>query len=405
MKDILQSGYNLIYLVTCALHGRVPETEVMKQMDLAEVYRMAKFHALTSMSYMALDAYVKANPEEAAGFDAQLLTDWKNAKNKAIYKQMMMDAEREAILSHMEEQGIWYMPLKGIFLKELYPKSGMREMVDNDILFDIEYRKHIREFMVDRGYKDEHCGGPVHDMYLKMPFYNFEMHVMLYARYNSQLFYDYYKDVKARLIKDEGNGYGYHFSDEDFYIFVLIHAYKHYESGGFGIRTLLDLYVYTQAKGDTLDWAYLQGEMDKLGIAGFEKSCRELAEKLFDVARCDCALAAGVTDYDAILTDDDKTDMEFFLSAGSKGTTRIAFTQRLGRMVDDEEDITLGVRLKYLYKRLFPEMGFYESAAPVVYRHKVLLPFYMAYRLSVKAFRRRDAIWNEVKFILGKKEK
>ena len=395
MKDILQTGYNLIYLTTCALHGMTPEPVSVRSMDLHQVFRMAKFHSLTSISYVALDTYLKTYPDKAGDIDSQLLSDWKNAKNQAIYKQMMMDAERGAILKYMEEKGIWYMPLKGIILKELYPKSGMREMVDNDILFDINYRKDIRKYMVQRGYKDEHCGGPVHDMYLKAPFFNFEMHVMLYARYNSQLFYDYYQDVKSRLIKDDGNAYGYHFTDEDFYLYVLIHAFKHYESGGFGIRTLLDLYVYTQAKKQTLNWEYLDKEMNHLGIAEFERNCRTLAEKLFDVPK---------VDFEGIFTEEDLADMEFFLSAGSKGTTRIAFTQRINRMVD-EEDITFGVKLKYLYKRLFPDVGFYESAAPWAYKHKVLLPFFIAYRLSVKVVKRREDIWKEVKFTLNKKGK
>lgn len=184
MNNILTPGYNLIYLLTCALHGITPESARMAQMDLHQVYRLAKFHALTSMAYMALDAYLKAHPESNDHIDSQLLTDWKNAKNRALYKQMMMDVEREAILQHMEEKGIWHMPLKGIILKDLYPKSGMREMVDNDILFDIDYRKDIRQYMVEHGYRDDHCDGPVHDMYLKQPFYNFEMHVMLYASFS-----------------------------------------------------------------------------------------------------------------------------------------------------------------------------------------------------------------------------
>ncbi len=32
--------------------------------------------------------------------------------------------------------GIWYMPLKGAILHTLYPVSGMREMADNDVLYD-----------------------------------------------------------------------------------------------------------------------------------------------------------------------------------------------------------------------------------------------------------------------------
>lgn len=44
------------------------------------------------------------------------------------------------------------MPLKGVILKELYPKIGMRQMSDNDILFDETYRKDVVRFMKNKGY-------------------------------------------------------------------------------------------------------------------------------------------------------------------------------------------------------------------------------------------------------------
>lgn len=37
------------------------------------------------------------------------------------------------------------MPLKGILLKEMYPKIGMLQMADNDILYDKQYRKETSQ--------------------------------------------------------------------------------------------------------------------------------------------------------------------------------------------------------------------------------------------------------------------
>lgn len=44
----------------------------------------------------------------------------------------------------MEQRGIWYLPLKGIILKEFYPSVGMRQMSDNDILFDEAFAEQVR---------------------------------------------------------------------------------------------------------------------------------------------------------------------------------------------------------------------------------------------------------------------
>ena len=76
------------------------------------------------------------------------------------------------------------MPLKGVILKELYPKIGMRQMSDNDILFDETYRKDVVRFMKNKGYHlksgiNAHC-----DEWVKEPVYNFEMHLNLFVESN-----------------------------------------------------------------------------------------------------------------------------------------------------------------------------------------------------------------------------
>ena len=40
------------------------------------------------------------------------------------------------------------MPLKGSVIKDLYPRMGMRQMSDNDILFDAERTKDVRTIII-----------------------------------------------------------------------------------------------------------------------------------------------------------------------------------------------------------------------------------------------------------------
>ena len=114
----------VIYLCTCSINGIVPEKRKIEEMNLEEVYQFASFHMLSAMVAMAL---------ESAGFkDRNSIAALTNSlKNNSLF-----DLNRKAIFDRLEQKGIWYMPLKGAVLKDFYPKYGMREMSDNDILID-----------------------------------------------------------------------------------------------------------------------------------------------------------------------------------------------------------------------------------------------------------------------------
>ncbi len=92
---------------------------------------------------------------------------------------MLLDSERAEIFRELDRMKIWYLPLKGIGLKSLYPGIGMREMSDNDILIDPCGRDRVHELMLRRGYTALSKPAEHHDVYLKQPIYNFEIHVGL----------------------------------------------------------------------------------------------------------------------------------------------------------------------------------------------------------------------------------
>lgn len=89
---------------------------------------------------------------------------------------------------------------------------------------------------------------------------------MLFGSISNERICSYYRDVKNRLKTACGKQYELRFSDEDFYVYMIAHEYKHYSGGGTGLRSLLDTYVYCLKKGKTLDWDYISGEIEKLGI-------------------------------------------------------------------------------------------------------------------------------------------
>ena len=202
------------------------------------------------------------------------------------------------------------------------------------------------------------------DDYIKPSLSNFEMHRALFGERHDQKLFDYYRNVKKRLLKDEGNQYGYHFNPEDFYIFMIAHEHKHYSTGGTGLRSLLDTYVFLQK--NTLDTECVEAETAKLGIEYYEQMNRSLAQKLF--SKNGEKLTAG-----------EEKMLDYIISSGTYGTLEHIIENRLKRTGEG--------KLKYLKRRILgPGRGVVDQAHfkktyATFFNHPILLPFLPFYRL------------------------
>lgn len=372
----------LIYLMACSLQGTKPEGALLANIDLEALLRLAKAHSVSAMVCMALE---QTDAFQHAAETTRL--KWLEAKNKAIRKNMLLDAERKAILHELEIQGIWYMPLKGSILKDWYPKPGMREMADNDILVDSSGREQVQEIFQNRGYKTVSFRKGNHDIYEKAPIYNFEMHVSLFHGIYKELA-GQYENVKERLLPVDGTAYQFAFTPEDFYVFALAHAHKHYSHSGTGVRTLADIYVMDRRLGDIMDRDEVEQKLTQLGIADYELHSRVLAEKLFSAVR---PLA------ETELTEDEKEMLLYYCDATTYGTVDNRINNRLHELQENSEDITLWTKLKYCGVRLFPGREFCKFAYPFVYKHPWTLPFFWVWRIVYRSIASKKNVQQELK--------
>lgn len=372
----------LIYLMACSLQGTEPEGAPLANIDLETLLRLAKAHSVSAMVCMALE---QTDAFQHAAETTRL--KWLEAKNKAIRKNMLLDAERHQLEKEFAEHGIWYMPLKGSILKDWYPKFGMREMADNDILFDASQRKEVKAIFRGRGYTVKEYNKSNHDEYEKPPIYNFEMHVSLfYGMYKE--FTKQYENVKERLLPVDGTAYQFAFTPEDFYVFALAHAHKHYSHSGTGVRTLADIYVMDRHLGDIMDRDEVEQKLTQLGIAEYEQHSRVLAEKLFSAVR---PLA------ETELTEDEKEMLLYYCDATTYGTVGNSVNNRLHELQEGSEDITRWTKLKYCCVRLFPGRDFCKYAYPFVYKHPWTMPFFWVWRIVDKGITHRRKVKQELK--------
>ena len=369
-----EMGMEVSYLAACALQGKVPENPPS---DLEALYKFCKFHSITSIVAMALEEIWKTAP-----IDEAVMTKWRQARDKVIRKNILLNAERERILGFLESIGCWYMPLKGSLLQFDYPQFGMRQMSDNDILFDETMQRQVYEFMIGSGYEAVTYQQGKDDEYVKKPLYNIEMHRALFGNALYPELAEYFRDVKQRLIKDEQNRFGYHFSREDFYIYMVTHAYKHFIHGGVGIRNLLDVYVYDSKYGAEMDWEYLGRELGKLGAWEFDLSCRSLSKKLF-----------ADPDAHREYSQEELAVLDNFFSSGTFGTEQQAMEKRLKALSGDGKS---GGKLRYVMQRLFPKLELLKERYFILYKHPWLAPVFYVIRLFSLIFR-REAIGRELR--------
>ncbi len=340
---------DVVYLASCAVNGEVPDAERVGAMRLEALHHAADSHMLTAITARMLAA--------AGVKDPAFLQDEAKASRKAV----VLDADRAAVLAGLEKAGIWYMLLKGSILKDCYPGFGMRQMADVDILFDADRAEDVRDIMLSLGFTAKSFRGGEHDSYSKPPVSSFEMHRTLFGLSKKKKVQAYYADVKSRLVKDEDNAFGWHFTPEDFYVYMTAHEYRHYYNGGTGLRSLLDVYVFLKKYGDSLDRDYLGGVLNALGYTKFERKNRELAMRLFGGEE---------------LTGSDREMLDYILFSGTYGNVQNRVKNRLRKTGNGP-----WAKVKYLFGRVFVSRELLRISYPVFAKYPILLPFFPFYRL------------------------
>ena len=348
----------VIRLCSCALKNEAPAKEFLEGIDYSLLYNVSEMHMLSALIGYAL---------KLAGVNKPPFIQ---AEAKAIRKLGLMDAEMSVIFSKMEEEGIWYLPLKGTLLKDYYPSYGLRQMSDHDILFDAKRANDVKDIMVGLGYTVKLFDRYHHDSYHKEPVCNFEMHRMLFNKSYNETFYNYYSDIKSRLVKNEGSNFGYHFTPEDFYVYMVAHEYKHFSADGTGLRSLVDTYVYL--KRFNLNMNYVEKEIDKLGISEFEKSNRNLSLHLFDTGKL------NAEEYKMLL---------YIFNSGTYGNIKNKV----------EKDVKEMGRWKYFKSRLFTTKEIMLNDFPILRKLPFLYPVFFIIRRFRGLFFRREKFMAQLK--------
>ena len=359
-----------IRLLSLYLNNQEASDLSIDDKKLSFFIKLSKHHSLRAIFYAALSSLkVNINKEALAKLEEYYLFN--------IRKSLIFDNERNELYQYLNDNGIDFLPLKGLVIKDYYLDPNSREFADNDILFEDEKTELVKKFFTARHYEVEVYKRGNHDVYLKKPVLNFEMHRALFGEsMDNQKVVAYFKDyLKKALVKENHEHY---LKDEDFYIYFTAHSFKHFHNSGCGIRTLIDYYLYL--RNSNLDFTYINLELEKIDLLDFSNMIISLSKKLFDGEP---------------LTKDEEETLLFIASSGTYGTI--------------EHSVAKGVKKKgkfgYFMERVFPPYRVYKTMYPWAYKCPILIPVAWVIRFFRILFKNPKKATSELKTIKNYKEK
>ena len=335
---------NLISLVRSVF---LNEQEEFICEDINKLCLYAKYHSIEYIIYEGLSNY---------GIDVD--ERFKKASEVNAYKSITQELELQEIIKALSDNEVCFMPLKGAILQKMYPKIEYRNMADIDVLVKEEDLKRAGLALKGIGYTVDTLGGN-HDTYTKKPYMHVEVHRALIDDYYKKL-NEYYSDIwESNRIYHLDNKYHYYFRDEDFYIFFICHASKHFSHAGTGFRTIIDDYIYLKEKKETLDFNYIDSELAKIGLLKFSNIIKDSVDYIFYHNKKE-------------IIDDVLAFLDYVIDSGTYGST---FNSATVGVIDN------GSSKKYILKRLFPPYSLMKRRNPILNKVPILLPWFYFTRL------------------------
>ncbi len=342
----------LLALVDCALNSK--NAPYPTDVDMGALLKLADKQQVYSLVLPVLS--------EGRFLSEAELRAWKNHQLSDLQKTIMVDNERNMLCSELDEHGINYMFLKGLVVRAYYPKTSMRQMGDNDILYDESRRDDLLKIMKKHGFHLDAVSESSDD-FIKYPV-TMEFHRKLF---NPDPYFSFPLNVWERASRFD-NSHRWLINKEDNYLYSLAHSYKHYLYGGCTLRVLCDDFVLR--KNVEYDTNYINTALKELNLEDFHSAVTGL---------CDCLFEGK----DA--------------NAAEQKLLNVIFGREV--IIREHESFRPDMKegkLRYFVKRIFPGKQFMIWSFPVLEKRPYLLPFYYIKRLLLRAKYGRKNIEKEI---------
>lgn len=355
----------LIHLLNCVLRNEHPQ-EMPDTLNFEKLFELAQFHSVANLSFYAVEK-LKKKPEP------ELMKKWAEVRDKAICKDIIQQTEFENIAAAFNEHNMKFLPLKGIIIKNLYPQTDMRLMSDIDILIEEKCAAEAKEIMLSLGYYADYTEIGYHDVYMKKPIMNVEIHRRLFGTSHKNLAKAF--NSKVWNMAEHYKDFQYRFKKSEFFVHILSHSAMHYVFGGTGIRSFMDIWVYYNKYRSELDLTLFEKILDK--------ETAELCRDLLAVSEIWFGDKENDGSYNEII--------KYVLSSGTYGVVSNVVSNQLKEG-----------KLKYLLRNIFLPYSAMLFTFPFLKKAPFLLPVCWIIRPFIKIFTKHRVFAVKIKALFNK---
>ena len=267
----------LLELLVSAIHGeKVRDTSYQ---DWEGVLEEASEHQVKGTIYPAID---RGEIEEH--INQKLYESWKRETFRTGAGQIQHMYQSAKILNLFKLSGIKVIVLKGLVIREYYPRPELRTMCDADLLVHKKDLDTIESILLQEGYHAEEAS-PVHIKYTHPRCFAIEIHWTI----RDERIFDEMTEMENALWQEavpvsvngvEVLGLGL----EDQIAHLCVHMATHLSVGGFGIRQLLDLVLFVEARKEDIQWPLFCKKIKMWKLCTFTVTIFKMAECLFQLS-------------------------------------------------------------------------------------------------------------------------
>ena len=361
-SNYIKNGYIACKCVADAVNNK--HTSVKKCETAQDVENRIGF--LKAHNLITFFDYVVDKNDFESLLSKEKLVKFSDMVNRAVFRQLKYDLMSDSISSSLLSKGIRHIVLKGTQLKNFYPDNIVRTSNDIDIYVEKKDMESADKVLTDNGFAFDHSYEDHEFRYKKEPRYYVELHTSLggFGKKQKAIL----KSVADKTINASDNSCT--LSNEDCYIYVLCHLYKHFVQSGAGVRMFLDLYLLR--KNATLDFDYISEMLIALSLDGFDSVVTQINRCLFEQESVD---------------EDIQEVIEFIFDSGifgkSANTVYLSEVNKTARYDNSFEQLKAAKGMSFVAMK---------KRYPILKRFPILYPFSFVHRFFYGLFRKRDVL-------------
>ncbi len=370
--------------IKAALLGRQCETEgEISSEDWQALFALAvrqKVLPMVIQSVYAMPQFAQSGQAGAGYWQAKAMRD--------VMKQTRSTQEFLSLYRKLAEKGLEPIVVKGIVLRQLYPQPDDRPSGDEDLLIPSGSYGVYRTALLENGLtplpgqeEDENAyevgfAGTAGRLRLEVHRTLFPDEESLYSGLNG-----IFADAFERSILAYAEGAPVRtLCESEHLLYLILHAYKHFLSGGFGLRQLCDMVMFANANGEKINWEFVRNGCKQVHAEIFAASLFRTGREhlVFDDKK-----ACYPDSWRAMEADPDDL-LQDMLDAGIYGAAKLSRKHSSNITIGAVESARSGKRIAApgaaagkihgLRKALFPSAEALSSRYPYLKEKKYLLP-------------------------------